>query len=225
MMRLVLLALCAALPAADLVFVRSETDLFIEPQVTTAVARFPCRNSGTAPVAVGKVDYGCSCTGFRLLVEGRSATAVPAGAEAVVELDVSVVGGVSGSQWKGATFAFGGALSEERHRLGFSYRTSERIQLSRKVLYWDLGQAAQVQDCIFSVAAAEAPIRIRSATCADPFFSVAVTAVEEGRRYAISVTPAATVAAHHAEILVETDSPFAQWRSFTLFCLVTKVNH
>lgn len=211
---------------ADLMFGTTVADLFPEPGMATAVASFPCRNTGSGTVRVMRVDYGCACTGWSVLVDGKPAERIPAGAEATFQLAVSVVGGSQGRQWKSATFICAGTGGqEEHHTLRFSYDTGDAIQLTRKCLYWDIGEAASPKATTFAVRDDVDPIRIIDVTPKTADFSVAVRTIAAGRRYEITATPRDAAASHIGSARVVTDSPYEAWRSFTVFLLVTQVQH
>jgi len=209
-----------------LAFTATAVDLFPEPGVATAVATFPCRNTGEVAERIARVEYGCTCTGWSLLVVGTPAESIPAHGEATFQLAVSVVGGSQGRQWKSATFVCAGADGqEERHTLRFSYDTGEAIQLTSKCLYWDIGEAAGSKTTTFAVRADADPIHIRKLTPKNADFTLELRPIADGHRYEIVASPRDTGGPLIGSALVETDSPFEAWRSFTVFLLVTQVQH
>ncbi len=218
-----MIALCVS--GADLTFSTTSLDLTPEVGAATAVAEYPCRNTSSEPVQVGLVEGGCSCLSWQLTIGGVPATEIPAGGTGIISLRIGLRGGSGGKQWKSATFIGTGVHGEEKYTLSFSYDTGTAIQLTRKTLYWDLEEALQAKVSTLIVQPSESPIRITGVRSKNADFTVEFVTLEEGRRYEIHATPRTTSMDLIGSVIIDTDSPLEAWQSFSIFLLVSQVQH
>ena len=177
------------------------------PEDRELMVNFAFRNSGKTPVTITKVTASCDCTTAGLTKKtwqpGEAGT-LPAR---------FVFGDRRGLQTK--TIA---VVTDDGKTETLSFRChilADPLALTPALVSWRVGEVAQMKKVDLAIAKT-AKMRITAVASTNPRISAKLSTVEEGKKYALEITPADTNRAESAEIFVQTDFPAEGPKAYTV---------
>jgi len=190
--------LFAAVAHAQVVWENPAQDFQRTPADRELTATFAFRNGGEATVTVTKVTSSCGCTTAELAKK----TFAP---------------GESGSL--AAKFVFGARRGMQSKVIAVATSDGKTTQLTLRCLiaedpvtvqpalvWWRVGEAAKVKRVDLTLPA-DGKVKITAVASTNPRIEARLTAIEEGRRYAVEIRPVDTARQESAEVFVQTDFP------------------
>ena len=202
--------------AAVLVFERERVEVETAADAATAVVDFPFVNRSGRRVVIRGFESTCTC--MEVQVSGGKLE-YGVGEGGVIRAMFNLEGLLGVSEKKVRLFLEGDRDERPTHELVVRLKIPELVEFSEKTLKWEVGAEA-VAKKVDLVVRHKAPLRVLAATCADGNFKVDLKVLEEGRRYALWVTPVQTAAPVLALVRVETDSAIPRQRVHQVFVLV-----
>ncbi len=186
-MRIMLLfvpLVCLVMPpvAAELVWEEDTQTFHTEIGQRSVEATFPFRNAGSGTVTITRISSDCACN-------------VPA-------LDKDVFAPGEHGQID-ATFNIGSRVGRhssrivvrtddgEAHVLTLILHIPEVVRLEPTIMSWRMEEPPEPQTLLIE-AGTELPVHVESVTSTDERFGAELETKEEGRRYAVTVTPETT---------------------------------
>jgi hypothetical protein len=171
-------------------FHRAPEDRFVE-------TRFTFRNAGAEPVTIRKVRTTCGCTSA---APDKKTYAPGETGDVTVKFKF---GSRIGPQRKTATVITDS--DEQPAVLDLRVWVQEPLTLKPALVFWKVGDAAEVKEVRLTAAAA--PIRVTSVTSSNPQVTASVKTLQEGKDYIVAIRPISTTQKETAELTVETDHP------------------
>lgn len=210
----------AAVPVAaaerGLHFEKILLDIPVAADALTTVADFDFANSTDRTITIDRVEKTCSCVSVQIS-EGKL-TYAP-GEKGVIRATFEL-GNLAGEVEKTVLlFLAGDPEDKPSHTLTVKVRIPVLVTLSQKSLQWELGGKADPQKIDIEMAHSK-PIRILSTQCSSENFKVDLKVIEEGRRYELWVTPAATTESGLGLIRLETDCEIARHKIQQAFAVI-----
>ena len=212
-----ILACLLALPlaAGSLTFEKTTVESDLSFEATSAEFDFKFKNEGKEPVVVDRLQASCPC--LTLAIKGGMVVAP--GKEGVIRatMDTAAMTGVVDKPF--AVFLKGDLPEKPSQVLTARVKIPELVSVEPKALIWEIGGDATPKKAIVTMNHS-APIKITSVTGADGKFTQEWKAIEEGKKYEITVTPAATDKAATGVVRVVTDCTYARHKAHNIFAVV-----
>ena len=180
------------------------------PEDKAVIAQFAFKNTGTEPVKIKRVVTSCGCTTAKLAKEmyapGESG-----------EIEVKFVfGSRRGPQRKLVTIT---SADKQVWRLDLRSWIHEPLTVSPALVYWKNGTAPEAKVVKLSAGLGQ-PINVKAVKSTNPRFKTSLAEVKPGQEYALTVTPADTSETTSAELIIETDTPQTNPRSYKVFARI-----
>jgi hypothetical protein len=197
-------------------FEKTLLEIPVAADAMTTVADFCFTNSTDRPITIDRVEKDCSCATVQ--VSGGKLCYAP-GEKGVIRATFEL-GNLAGEVEKSMTlFLAGDPDDKPTHTLTVRVRIPVLVKLSQKTLRWPLGGQAQPQKIDIEMVHTK-PIRVLSTQCSTKGFMIELKAIEEGRRYELWVTPAATTEAGMGLIRLDTDCEIPRHRVQQVFAVI-----
>ncbi len=211
----VTLALLTCLPAiagAELRWEQPIQDFQRSPEDKYVEARFAFKNVGSSPVTIRRTRSSCGCTTAKLAKQ----TYVPGeSGEIVAKFNF---GSRTGPQRKTITVFTEGKEAPDVV-LDLRVDVQQPFVVSPGLVFWRIGDEP-VAKLIQLTSANGRKVRVKSVTSTNPRVQAKLQTAEEGERYTVLVTPAATDRKETAELRVETDYPADAPRTYTIYARI-----
>jgi len=212
----VLALLIARAPALE--FEQRSQEVDAAPDATEVVVDFPFRNPGPETRRVVSFESSCSCIGVTL----KDGKQVYAPGESGLLRAVFEVGNFTGPVDKQVKLWLDGDAAESPSVvLDLTVRVPELVAVEPKTLRWGLGEEPEPRRIELRVRSEE-PLRVLGAKSSSPGFECRLVTVEEGRHYALEVTPADTERPGLGLITIETDSEIPRFAKLRAFAVVRR---
>lgn len=212
MFRPLLVVLFTSLAAAhaDLVWEKPVQEFHVVPEDKAVIAQFAFKNTGTESVKIKRVVTSCGCTTAKLAKE----TYAP-GESGEIEVNF-VFGSRRGPQRKLVTVT---SADKQVWRLDLRSWIHEPLTVSPALVYWKNGTVPEAKVVKLSAGPGQ-PINVKAVKSTSPRFKTSLAEVRPGQEYALTVTPADTSEATSAELIIETDTPQTNPRSYKVFARI-----
>jgi len=212
MFRPLLVVLFSGLAAAhaDLVWEKPVQEIHVVPEDKAVIAQFAFKNTGAEPVTIKRVVTSCGCTTAKL---GKDTYAPGESGEIDVKF---VFGSRRGPQRKLITVT---SADKQVWRLDLRSWIHEPLTVSPALVYWKNGTVPEGKVVKLSAGPGQ-PINIKSVKSTSPRFKTSLAEVKPGQEYALTVTPADTSETTSAELIIETDTPQTNPRSYKVFARI-----
>jgi hypothetical protein len=162
------------------------------------------------------VEKTCSCLDVK--VSGGKLTYAP-GEQGVIRATFEL-GNLTGEVEKIVLlFLAGDPEDKPSHTLTVRVRIPVLVNLSQKTLQWEVGGKPDPQKIDIEMTHSK-PIRIVSTQCSAEGFKLELKVIEEGRRYELWVTPAATTEPGLGLIRLETDCEIPRHKIHQAFAAI-----
>jgi hypothetical protein len=191
-------------------------DVPVAADALTTVADFGFSNSTDRPITIDRVEKTCSCLDVK--VSGGKLTYAP-GEQGVIRATFEL-GNLTGEVEKIVLlFLAGDPEDKPSHTLTVRVRIPVLVNLSQKTLQWEVGGKPEPQKIDIEMTHSK-PIRILSTQCSVEGFKLDLKVIEEGRRYELWVTPAATTEPGLGLIRLETDCEIPRHKIHQAFAAI-----
>lgn len=197
---------------ADLKWEQQEIEVYADVGTQAVKAEFGFSNAGEGSVRITQVEATCACTVAEL--EKKSYGKGESGKVAVT----FQIGDRTGTQIKAITVRTdeaGGWV----HRLFLKVHLVEPPVIAPRMVVWSVGEAAEGKRVLVT-AGKEEVVHVRGVKVDGKVFEASIETVEEGKRYAVRITPKETRKAEMAAVVIETDWPKGAPRSFNVLARV-----
>ncbi len=181
------------------------------PDAHSVEAHFTFRNTGAAPVTIKTVKSSCGCTTARL--EKKTFAAGESG-EIV---SVFNLGSRIGARRTVVTVTTDDR-PQEPVTLDLRVFVHEPFEVKPALVFWRTGEAAEAK--VVQLTAKGFPVRVQSVSSTNPRLAAKLETVKTGEQYAITIAPADTAQREAGEILVTTDFPPENPRTYTIHARV-----
>ena len=175
--------------------------------------KFPFVNRGKEPVKIVKIESSCGC----LKAEVDKEVVKPGEAAAVT--GIFNLGVATGPNEKILTIKTdeGG----DPYELVTTVIVPEVVSIEPKILSWEIGSEAEAKEFMVTMKHEE-PIRIVEVACSREEFEAGVEAIEEGRKYRLTLKPKTTDKALLGVLRIETDCSIEKHRRHMAFFSVKR---
>jgi hypothetical protein len=209
------LALTLQLGAGSLTFEKTTVEADLSFEATSAQVEFKFKNGGKDTVVIDRVQPGCPC----LTMEIKGGMVVAPGKEGVIRatMDTAAMTGVVDKPF--AVFLKGDLPEKPSQVLTVRVNIPELVSVEPKALIWDIGGDASPKKVVVTMNHSS-PIKITSVSGADGKFKQEWKAIEEGKKYEITVTPVAVTAHATGVIRVVTDCTYQRHKAHNIFAVV-----
>lgn len=183
-----------------------------EPGVAVVELCYEFTNTGEIPLVVEEFSQACGC------MQGSwNGVPVEPGARGKITAKL-LTKGLRGTVRKGlhVKFVEGGVVE-----LMGEVKIPEALSFTARTLHWNIGEAATPREVEIAVHSKK-PVRVLSVGGGQPAFSCTLAAIEEGRRYRVTITPRDTVAERVGIFQVRTDATDPRDALQGLFALVER---
>ncbi|CAN5147916.1 hypothetical protein BH23VER1_BH23VER1_34540 [soil metagenome] len=208
-----ILALPALAPAA-LTFENTRVDLKAEPEDEKIAARFKFSNQSDETVIVQEVHSNCGCISAK-----TDKSSYAPGESGAVEA-VFKVGGIEGKTEKLVTLQTS-AKDMPLQQLTVGIEVPSVFEIGPDLTQWLVGEEPVTKSVTFKVLT-EDPVHIVEVTASRAGFASEVRTIEEGREYAIDITPQSTDAVKLGVLRIVTDCAIEKHRRTMAFYGVVK---
>lgn len=209
------LAFALPLAAASLSFEKTTEEADLSFEATTAQVEFKFKNEGKDSVVIDRVQPGCPC----LTMEIKGGMVVAPGKEGVIRatMDTAAMTGVVDKPF--AVFLKGDLPEKPSQVLTVRVKIPELVSVEPKALIWEIGGQAEPKKVTVTMNHTS-PIKITSVKGADGKFTQEWKAIEEGKKYEITITPVSTIAHATGVVRVETDCTYQRHKAHNIFAVV-----
>lgn len=209
------LALVLPLAAGSLTFEKTTVEKETAFDATTAEFDFKFKNEGTEPVIIEELRPSCEC--LKLAIKGGMVIAP--GKEGVIRATMDTAA-LTGTVDKGAgVFLKGDPRQKPSYMLTARVKIPELVSVEPKALLWDIGEKPLPKKVTVTMSGTS-PIKVTSVTGADQKFTQEWKAIEEGKKYEVTVTPVSTEKAATGVIHLDTDCTYPRHKSHNIFAVV-----
>lgn len=211
------LALILPAVAGSLTFEKTTLEKEVGLDALTAEFEFKFKNEGKEPVLVDHLDPA----GPFLAAKVQGAMVIAPGQEGVIHatMDISTMTGTV--DMAAAVFLKGDPAEKPSQVLTVRAKIPELVSVEPKKLLWEIGENPLPKKAVVTMNHS-VPIKITSVTGADGKFAQEWKAIEEGKKYEVTVTPLATDQAMIGVLHVDTDCTNPRHKKRSLFVLVKK---
>lgn len=174
-------------------------------------AKYTFRNEGKKPVTIRKVKTSCGCTSAKLAKD----TYAP-GEQGEVAVRFTF-GDRTGAHRKVITVTSDD--QPEPTELNIVVWIDEPLKLTPTLVYWKTGEAPAPKT-VQITGDGKTPVRIKSVASSNPRLAARLEKSKDDDTYTVTITPADTGSKASADIVLETDFPADQPRSYTIFARI-----
>lgn len=209
------LALALPLAAGSLTFEKTTVESELAFDATTADFDFKFKNEGTEAVVIENLKPSCDC--LKLSIQGGMMIAP--GKEGVIRatMDTAALTGIVDKPF--AVFLKGDPAGKPSQVLTVHAKIPELVSIEPKAVTWDIGGDAAPKKVTVTMNHSS-PIKIISVTGANAQFKQELKTIEEGKKYEITITPAAVAAHATGVIRVVTDCTYPRHKAHSVFAVV-----
>ncbi len=210
------LALVLPLAAGSLTFEKTTVEQELAFDATTADFDFKFKNEGKDEVIIDRLQVSCPC--LTVAIKGGNMVVGP-GKEGVIRatMDAGAATGVVDKMF--AVFLKGDPVEKPSQVLNVHAKIPELVSLEPKALIWEIGEKPLAKKVTVTMSGAT-PIKITSVSGADQKFTQEWKAIEEGKKYEITLTPVSTEKAATGVVRVDTDCTYQRHKAHSLFAVV-----
>lgn len=210
------LALAACLQAADLKFEKPLHEVHVGTDDETITQEFKFTNAGSEPLEIRHADAGCSC----LAVEFAGSKASYAPGESGIMRATFKIGNFQGTVNKEILIWLADDPDEKPStKVILRVHIPNVVALEPKTLKWELGAPTETKTMLVKMDY-EKPIHVIAAETSNADFSAEIKVIEEGKVYAIEVTPRDTSGQRLSIVRIETDFDTPKYRLQQGFAIV-----
>lgn len=211
------LALCAPLAAAELKFETKLRELKISADETKAVTEFPFKNESSEEAEIVEYTSGCSCLSASISPAGK--LKYQPGESGVIRSEFEL-SALAGTVDKAVAIRLKGDPPDQPSVvLTTRIHIPVLVEMEPKTLFWNIGEEAKPKSVTLTMKHGE-PIKVVKISGADSRFTQELKTIEEGKKYEIVITPAATDKVAMGVVHIETDCKLQRHRSHRVFMVV-----
>ena len=210
------LALAACLQAADLKFEKPLQEVHVGMDDKTITQEFKFSNAGSESLKIRHADAGCSC----VAVEFAGSKASYAPGESGILRATFEIGNFQGTVDKEILIWLADDPDEKPStKVNLRIHIPNVVALEPKTLKWELGAPTETKTMLVKMAY-EKPIHVKAVETSNTDFSAEIKGMEEGKTYAIEVTPRDTSSQKLSIVRIETDLETPKYRLQQGFAIV-----
>lgn len=205
-----------SLPAAALKFDETTKEVNAGADARTVTTDFNFKNETDQDVVIDRYDASCTCINAQ--IKGGKLVYKP-GESGVIRaaFDMSLFSGAVDKSI--AVWLKGDPADKPSITLTTHIVIPVLVEMEPKTLIWEVGEKPEPKTVTLTMNHTE-PIRVTKVSGADGRFAQELKVVEEGRKYEVVVTPAATDKVGMGVIHLETDCQIERHRSQRIFTVV-----
>jgi hypothetical protein len=210
------LAACLPLAAGTLKFEQTRKEVTVSNEEKTVTVDYAFKNESDSDALIEKYDAGCPCATVGVKDSKMSYKPGETGTVRIV-FDLGMVPGTMDKAV--AIFLKGDPINHPSVTLATHIVVPELVRVEPKSLMWDVGSKPEPKTVTVTMKHSE-PIKIVSMSGADPRFKQELKTIEEGKKYEVVITPAATDKVGMGVVHLETDCKFDRHRSQRVFMVI-----
>lgn len=220
MLRFIPLLVACLLPlplaAAGLDFGETTRELNAAPDQHVLTTDIDFKNTSDKTVTIERYEATCSCMGVK--VKGGKLQYAP-GESGVLRTTFDMRNFVGDTQKAIQILLVGDPPEKPSVTLSFNIHIPVLVVVEPKTLSWDIGEPAAAKKFKITMDHSE-PIRVTSVDCGNEVFQLALSTIEEGKSYELTVTPKSTSGPELAVISVETDCKIERQATQRIFGVI-----
>lgn len=205
-----------SLSAATLKFDATTKEIKAEADARTVTTDFSFKNESDQEVVIDRYDAACTCINAQ--IKGGKLVYKP-GETGVIRaaFDMSLFSGAVDKSV--AVWLKGDPEQKPSIVLTTHIVIPVLVQVEPKTLIWEVGEKPEPKTVTVTMDHSE-PIRVTGVSGADSRFTQELKVIEEGKKYEVKVTPAATDKVGMGVVHLETDCKIQRHRSHRIFTVV-----
>lgn len=209
-------AACLPLAAGTLKFEQTAKDVVVTDGQTTATVDFPFKNQSDSEVVIDKHESGCPCATVGVK---DSKIAYKPGESGTIRI-VFDLGKIPESAEKiVGIYLKGDRADHPSIKLTSHIKVPVLVEVEPKSVTWEVGDKPEPKSVTVTMKHTE-PIKVLSVSGADARFTQELKTIEEGKKYEVVITPAATDKVGMGVIKLETDAKPERHRTHRIFMIV-----
>jgi len=204
------------LSAASLKFDETDKEVQAGADAKTIVVDFNFKNESEEVVIIDRYDAACTCINAQ--IKGGKLIYKPGDTGVIrAAFDMSLFSGTVDKSV--AVWLKGDPVNKPSIVLNTQIIIPVLVEVEPKTLIWEVGEKPAAKTVTLTMNHTE-PIRVTAVSGADARFKQELKVIEEGKKYEVVVTPAATDKVGMGVIHVETDCKVQRHRSQRVFTVV-----
>ncbi len=209
----------AALPAfGGLKFDETLKTVDVGVDSNTVKVDYSFKNEGDSRIAIQRYDAGCTCASAQIK-DGK--LDYGPGEEGVIRVTFDMTN-FSGTVDKPmAIWLQGDPADKPSVRLTTRINIPVLVEIEPKTVTWDVGSSPEPKKITLTMNHSK-PIHVKEVSGSNPNFTHELKAVEEGKKYELTITPAGTGEVGIAVFHIETDCAIPRHRTQRVFSVVRK---
>ena len=212
------IACCLPLVASSLKFEESTKEITVTNDQKSLSVDFPFKNEGSGDVVIEKHESDCPCAAVG--VKDSKLTYKP-GESGIIRI-VFDLGKVPETADKFVSIYLKGDRADRPSvKLTTRITVPVFVEIEPKSVVWEVGDKPEPKTVTVTMKDSE-PVKILSLTSSDPRFKAELKAVEEGKKYEVTITPASTGGVGMGMLRIETDSKADKRPSHPVYMIVRK---